>query len=145
MSQIGTIIQNIANMSVNGITAKYNNTIRSNIESANLPYRFIDHRNAGIEIGESVRVTLGSTTTRTDWVITDIMLYRAVNAGINQGTVSLDVYGYMGEYASSVRAIATSKYAILRVSGKTELLEYPEQSGRAYDSVVMQVFLREIV
>lgn len=145
MSQIGTIIQSIAGMSVNGITAKYNNTIRSNIESVNLPYRFIDHRNAGIEVGESARVTLAGGTTRTDWVITDIMLYRAVNAGINQGTISLDVYGYMGEYASAVRAIATSKYVILRVSGKTELLEYPEQSGRAYDGVVMQVFLRETV
>lgn len=145
MSQITTFIQSIANMSVNGITAKYNNTIRSNIESVNLPYRFIDHRNAGIEMAESTRVTFSGGTTTIDWVIVDTMLYRAVNAGINQGQISTDVYGYMGEYASAVRAIATDKYVILRVSGKPDLIEYPEQSGRAYDGVVMQIFLREIV
>jgi hypothetical protein len=144
MSSIDLFIDDIANLSINGITAKYGATLRNTVESAVLPYRFINHRDTGIQIDDYKRTTFAGTTYEASWVITDICLYRAINAGSGVADISINVYDYLSEFAALARSVATSKYTVIRFSGHTDLIEYPHQSDRYFDAIICKLFVKEV-
>ncbi len=143
MSQISDIIQSLANMSVNGITAQYSTTLRDDVVSAVLPYRFISHRGAGMAANRLVRTTFSGPAYQAQWKLFDVCLIRAVGAGIGVSDISFDVYDYMGEYLSGLRDVATNKYVVTDVQMESSLVEWPASSDRRYDAVVAIVTIDE--
>jgi hypothetical protein len=143
MSQINDIIQDLAAMSVNGITAKYSTTLRDDAVSAVLPYRFISHRGAGMSASAFNRTTFSGPAYELQWKIVDAVLIRAVASGIGVSDISFDVYDYMGEYVSALRDIATNKYVVTDVQIESTLVEWPASSDRRYDAVIAVVTISE--
>jgi hypothetical protein len=136
---VDDVISAVASMSVAGITAKYNTDLKSSVETAFMPYRFITHRNAGASTGEYDRDTLNGPHYIASFRITDICLFRAVAQGINEGTISGAIYNYMNEYLAAVRSIATDKYMVVACDLESDLYEYPISSGKYYDTVIASV------
>jgi hypothetical protein len=143
MSQINDIIQDLAAMSVNGITAEYSTTLRDDAVSAVLPYRFISHRGAGMSASALNRTTFSGSAYELQWKIVDAVLIRAVASGIGVSDISFDVYDYMGEYVSALRDIATNKYVVTDVQIESTLVEWPASSDRRYDAVIAVVTISE--
>jgi len=143
MSYINDIVQSLADMSVNGITAEYSTTLRDDAVSAILPYRFISHRGAGMSGSALNRTTFSGPAFELQWKLVDVVLIRPVASGIGVSDVSFDVYDYMGEYVSALRDIATNKYVVVDVQIESSLLEWPASSDRRYDAVIAIVTIAE--
>lgn len=143
MSSINDIVVQIAGLSVNGLVGHYSTTLRDSAESAILPYRFISHRGSGISASEFTRTTFSGAGYTAQWLIRDICLLRAINAGIGLSDISFNVYDYLGEFISQARNIATNKYSIEMVDGDCNVLEWPEKSGKFYDAAVVTIIVKE--
>jgi len=143
MSSINDIVAQIAGLSINGYVGHYSTTLRNSAESAVLPYRFISHRGSGITVSEFTRTTFSGYGYNASWLIRDICLLRAINAGIGLSDVSFNVYSYLGEFVSQARNIATNKYSIEMVDGDCSVLEWPDKSGKFYDAIIVTLVVKE--
>lgn len=136
---VDDIIALIANTSMDGITAQYNTTIKSSVETAFLPYRFISHRNSGASTGEYDRDTLQGPHFVASFRISDICLFRPVAQGTSEGTISTSIYHYMNDYIANIRNVATQHYVVVACDLESDLYEYPVSSGKYYDAVIASV------
>jgi hypothetical protein len=140
---IGAIIDAIASTSVLGYTASHEDTLLDGVSTAQLPYRFISHRGAGMVSSQYERTTLSGRAFTASWRIPDIMLLRPVSAGIGVSSIAFDVFNYMGEYAGLIRDVAAQHYVVDDVEQTSGLVEWPEGSEQYYDAVVYMVTVVE--
>lgn len=140
---ISEIIQAIADTSVLGYTASYDDTLLDGVSTAQLPYRFISHRGAGMNASRYERTTLSGRAFTAAWRVPDLMLLRPVAAGIGISSIAFDVYNYMGEYAALIRDIASQHYVVDDVEISSGLVEWPDGSEQYYDAVVCTVTVVE--
>lgn len=140
---INEIIEAIAGTSVLGYTASYASTLLDGVSTAQLPYRFISHRGAGMVASRYERQTLSGRGYNAAWKIPDIILLQPVAAGIGVSSIAFDVFNYMGEYASLIRDIASQHYVVDDVEQTSGLVEWPEGSEQYYDACICIVTVVE--
>ena len=140
---IGDIIKAIADTNVLGYTASYSSTLLDGVSSAQLPYRFISHRGAGMAATRYERSTLSGRAFNAAWRLQDIILLQPVSLGIGVSSIAFDVFNYMGEYASLIRDIAAQHYVVDDVELTSGLVEWPEGSEQYYDAIVCTVTVVE--
>jgi hypothetical protein len=140
---ISEIIEAIADTSVLGYTASYSSTLLDGVSTAQLPYRFISHRGAGMAATRYERSTLSGRSFNAAWRLQDIILLQPVSLGIGVSSIAFDVFNYMGEYAALIRDIAAQHYVVDDVEQTSGLVEWPEGSEQYYDAIVCTVTVVE--
>lgn len=153
-SQLAAIYAAIAGASISvgsvAVTALNGSTLTESVESAQMPVRLI------LPVGGTAT---GSTPTprtfanRTeggvlvvDWTITDLLLWRGIDAGVGLSDLSPNLISYCGSYLSIVGSLRTSRWSVSNISFPViGGIEWPISSNRWYSGVQASLTIREIV
>jgi hypothetical protein len=145
-SQIDAIMDAVEVMSVSGVTTVYRGaTLKDNVEVADLPVRIISA--VGVMSSRTTVQTLGGAghVMQTEWTITDVAMIRAAGMGIGLKDVAPGLEAYMAAYHDSARTLQGSAWALIGLSVRAQVLEWPQASGRYYDVVTATLTIREII
>jgi hypothetical protein len=145
-SQLVAIVDAIAAMSVTGVTTVYSGTTLKNaVEIADVPARIVSA--VGMQSSRTKTSTLGGSghVMMTEWTITDVALLRPAGMGIGLKDVAATMESYMAAYHDSVRTLVAPAWQLIDVRCRAQILEWPQASGRSYDTVVVTLVISEIV
>jgi hypothetical protein len=145
-SQLVAIVDAIAAMSVTGVTTVYSGTTLKNaVEIADVPARIVSA--VGMQSARTRTTTLGGSghVMQTEWTITDVALLRPAGMGIGLKDVVDTMESYMAAYHDAVRTLVAPSWQIIDVRCRAQILEWPQASGRSYDTVVVTLVISEIV
>jgi ABC-type transport system involved in cytochrome c biogenesis permease subunit len=145
-SQLVAIVDAIAAMSVTGVTTVYSGTTLKNaVEIADVPARIVSA--VGMQSARTKTTTLGGSghVMMTEWTITDVALLRPAGMGIGLKDVVDTMESYMAAYHDAVRTLVAPSWQIIDVRCRAQILEWPQASGRSYDTVVVTLVISEIV
>lgn len=145
-SQLVAIVDAIAAMSVTGVTTVYSGTTLKNaVEIADVPARIVSA--VGMQSARTKTSTLGGSghVMMTEWTITDVALLRPAGMGIGLKDVVDTMESYMAAYHDSVRTLVAPAWQLIDVRCRAQILEWPQASGRSYDTVVVTLVISEIV
>ena len=81
----------------------------------------------------------------TEWTITDVALLRPAGMGIGLKDVAATMESYMAAYHDAVRTLVAPTWQLIDVRCRAQILEWPQASGRSYDTVVVTLVISEIV
>jgi hypothetical protein len=145
-SQLVAIVDAIAAMSVTGVTTVYSGTTLKNaVEIADVPARIVSA--VGMQSARTKTTTLGGSghVMMTEWTITDVALLRPAGMGIGLKDVASTMESYMAAYHDAVRTLVAPSWQLVDVRCRAQILEWPQASGRSYDTVVVTLVISEIV
>jgi len=145
-SQLVAIVDAIAAMSVTGVTTVYSGTTLKNaVEIADVPARIVSA--IGMQSARTRTTTLGGSghVMMTEWTITDVALLRPAGMGIGLKDVVDTMESYMAAYHDAVRTLVAPSWQLIDVRCRAQILEWPQASGRSYDTVVVTLVISEIV
>jgi len=145
-SQLVAIVDAIAAMSVTGVTTVYSGTTLKNaVEIADVPARIVSA--VGMQSARTKTTTLGGSghVMMTEWTITDVALLRPAGMGIGLKDVVDTMESYMAAYHDAVRTLVAPSWQVIDVRCRAQILEWPQASGRSYDTVVVTLVISEIV
>jgi ABC-type transport system involved in cytochrome c biogenesis permease subunit len=145
-SQLVAIVDAIAAMSVTGVTTVYSGTTLKNaVEIADVPARIVSA--VGMQSARTKTSTLGGSghVMMTEWTITDVALLRPAGMGIGLKDVVDTMESYMAAYHDAVRTLVAPAWQLIDVRVRAQILEWPQASGRSYDTVVATLVISEIV
>jgi hypothetical protein len=145
-SQLVAIVDAIAAMSVTGVTTVYSGTTLKNaVEIADVPARIVSA--VGMQSARTKTTTLGGSghVMMTEWTITDVALLRPAGMGIGLKDVVDTMESYMAAYHDSVRTLVAPAWQLIDLRCRAQILEWPQASGRSYDTVVATLVISEIV
>jgi len=145
-SQLVAIVDAIAAMSVTGVTTVYSGTTLKNaVEIADVPARIVSA--VGMQSARTRTTTLGGSghVMMTEWTITDVALLRPAGMGIGLKDVVDTMESYMAAYHDAVRTLVAPSWQLIDVRCRAQILEWPQASGRSYDTVVVTLVISEIV
>lgn len=145
-SQLVAIVDAIAAMSVTGVTTVYSGTTLKNaVEIADVPARIVSA--VGMQSARTKTTTLGGSghVMMTEWTITDVALLRPAGMGIGLKDVVDTMESYMAAYHDAVRTLVAPAWQLIDVRCRAQILEWPQASGRSYDTVVATLIISEIV
>ena len=145
-SQLVAIVDAIAAMSVTGVTTVYSGTTLKNaVEIADVPARIVSA--VGMQSARTKTSTLGGSghVMMTEWTITDVALLRPAGMGIGLKDVVDTMESYMAAYHDAVRTLVAPAWQLVDVRVRAQILEWPQASGRSYDTVVVTLVISEIV
>lgn len=145
-SQLVAIVDAIAAMSVTGVTTVYSGTTLKNaVEIADVPARIVSA--IGMQSARTKTSTLGGSghVMMTEWTITDVALLRPAGMGIGLKDVADTMESYMAAYHDAVRTLVAPAWQLVDVRVRAQILEWPQASGRSYDTVVATLVISEIV
>ena len=145
-SQLVAIVDAIAAMSVTGVTTVYSGTTLKNaVEIADVPARIVSA--VGMQSARTKTSTLGGSghVMMTEWTITDVALLRPAGMGIGLKDVVDTMESYMAAYHDAVRTLVAPAWQLVDVRVRAQILEWPQASGRSYDTVVATLVISEIV
>ena len=145
-SQLVAIVDAIAAMSVTGVTTVYSGTTLKNaVEIADVPARIVSA--VGMQSARTKTSTLGGSghVMMTEWTITDVALLRPAGLGIGLKDVADTMESYMAAYHDAVRTLVAPAWQLVDVRVRAQILEWPQASGRSYDTVVATLVISEIV
>ena len=145
-SQLVAIVDAIAAMSVTGVTTVYSGTTLKNaVEIADVPARIVSA--VGMQSARTKTTTLGGSghVMMTEWTITDVALLRPAGMGIGLKDVVDTMESYMAAYHDAVRTLVAPAWQLIDVRVRAQILEWPQASGRSYDTVVATLVISEIV
>jgi len=145
-SQLVAIVDAIAAMSVTGVTTVYSGTTLKNaVEIADVPARIVSA--VGMQSARTKTTTLGGSghVMMTEWTITDVALLRPAGMGIGLKDVVDTMESYMAAYHDAVRTLVAPAWQLIDVRCRAQILEWPQASGRSYDTVVVTLVISEIV
>lgn len=158
-SQLASIISTIAEqdvtITVNGapqvIEALGLAALPETADSWRLPTRLILPIGAGRAQGQvqQVKTFKGGSSPGVlvvDWTISDVLLYRAADAGIGLADIAPILMDYVAAYMGILGPLRTSKWSVINVTFPIiGPLEWPGGSGKWYDGVQTQLVIREII
>ena len=81
----------------------------------------------------------------TEWTITDVALLRSAGIGFGLSDVALNMETYLAAYHDAVRTLVAPTWQIIDVRCRAQILEWPQGSGRNFDSVVATIVATEII
>ena len=153
-SQLSTIYATIAAATVTvgttTVTALNGATLTESVESAQLPVRLI------LPIGG--QATGSTPTPRTfanrteggvlvvEWTITDLLLWRGIDAGIGLSDLTPDLVTYCANYLSIVGSLRKARWSVTGITfPMIGGIEWPMSSNRWYSGVQAQLVIKEIV
>ena len=145
-SQLVAIVDAIAAMSVTGVTTVYSGTTLKNaVEIADVPARIVSA--VGMQSARTKTSTLGGSghVMMTEWTITDVALLRPAGMGIGLKDVAATMESYMAAYHDAARTLVAPAWQLIDVRCRAQILEWPQASGRSYDTVVVTLVISEIV
>jgi hypothetical protein len=145
-SQLDAIIDAVEAMTVSGVTTVYRGaTLKNGVESADLPARIISA--VGMTSSRTTVQTLGGSghVMQAEWTITDVAMLRAAGMGIGLKDVAPGMESYMAAYHNSARTLQGSAWALIALSVRAQVQEWPQASGRFYDVVTATLTIREII
>lgn len=148
MSQLGTIVSNIAGMLVNlggsAVTARALSSMPDSLRAATLPLRLV--LADGTDNGGGIQaLTLAPGAQQATWRIRDILVYRPVAQGVGLEDALPVLVEYAEDYAAALsenRNIA-DRAVIENVTAEFAVWEYPEGSGTRYHIVEHVLSVRE--
>jgi hypothetical protein len=81
----------------------------------------------------------------TEWTITDVALLRPAGMGMGLRDIALTMETYMAAYHDAVRTLVAPAWQVIDVRCRSQILEWPQASGRSYDTVIATIVISEIV
>jgi len=142
-SQLVSIVASVAGMSVSGIsTVYYGTSLKNAVEIADVPISAI-----GMQSSRTKTTTLGGSghVMMTEWTITDVALLRPAGMGMGLRDIALTMETYMAAYHDAVRTLVAPAWQVIDVRCRSQILEWPQASGRSYDTVIATIVISEIV
>lgn len=149
-SQLATIIQTIASQTVMDVTALGLDALPESVDSWRLPTRLILPIGGGRASGslqgfQTFKSGNSGGVLTVDWAISDILFWRAADAGIGLQEVAPTLIDYCAAYMGALGPLRTNKWAVTGVSFPIiGPFEWPA-GGRTYDGVQVQLVIREII
>lgn len=119
--------------------------LRTSLESAVLPTRQLNPFNARGGGGLQSFWTLQQGVVTMDWLITDMLAWRAHAAGMGLEDIAPDLIAYTVEYVGLIKTLRGPKWNVIGCQMQVLAYEYPLSSGRWWDGVICQLTVREIV
>lgn len=119
--------------------------LRTSLQSANLPVRMLNPFNArgGGNLQNFWTVQQGVVTV--DWLITDMLAWRAHSAGIGLEDIAPDLIAYKVQYVQLLKTLRAHKYNVTQCQMQVLAYEWPLGSGVWWDGVICQLTIREII
>ena len=145
-SQLVSIVAAVAGMSVSGVsTVYYGTSLKNAVEIADVPARIVSA--VGMQSARTKTTTLGGSghVMNTEWTITDVALLRSAGMGIGLKDVAVTMENYLAAYHEAVRTLVAPAWQIIDVRCRAQILEWPQASGRSYDTVITTLVISEIV
>ena len=144
-SQIDAIIDALEAMSVSGVTTVYRGaTLKDNVEVADLPVRIISA--IGMQSNRlQTRTFQSGHVMQTEWTLNDVALLRAAGMAIGRKDIAPSQEAYLGHYHDALRTLIGPSWTVTGASLRSQVLEWPQASGRYYDAVIATIFVSEII
>lgn len=148
-SLLTTIYSTLAaqSITVNGTTVGCLDlsALRTSLQSAVLPTRMLNPFNA--RGGGSLQSfwTLNDGVRTVDWLITDMLAWRAHAAGVGLEDIAPDLIAYTVQYAELLKALRTRTWNVTQCQIQVLAYEWPLASNNWWDGVICQLTIREIV
>lgn len=119
--------------------------LRNDLVSAVLPTRMLNPMSA--RGGGSLQSfwTLGDGVRTVDWLITDMLAWRAYSAGIGLEDIAPDLIAYTVQYAELLKSLRGNRWNVTQCQMQVLAYEWPLGSTRWWDGVICQLTVREIV
>lgn len=144
-SQLDAIIDALEAMSVSGVTTVYRgSTLKDNVEVADLPVRIISA--IGMQSNRLTSKTFQSGhLMQTEWTLNDVALLRAAGMGMGLKDIAPSQETYLGHYHDALRTLIGPTWTVTGASLRSQVLEWPQASGRYYDVVTATLTISEII
>lgn len=144
-SQIDAIIDALEAMAVTGVTTVYRGaTLKDTVEVADLPVRIISA--IGMQSNRLQSRTFQSGhVMQTEWTLVDVALLRAAGMGIGLKDIAPSQEAYLGHYHDALRTLIGPTWTVVGASLRSQVLEWPQASGRYYDAVIATLNISEII
>lgn len=144
-SQLDAIIDALEAMAVTGVTTVYRGaTLKDNVEVADLPVRIISA--IGMQSNRLQSRTFQSGhLMQTEWTLNDVALLRAAGMGIGLKDIAPSQETYLASYHNALRSFIGPTWTITSASLRSQVLEWPQASGRYYDAVIATLTVSEII
>lgn len=144
-SQLDAIIDALEAMAVSGVTTVYRGaTLKDNVEVADLPVRIISA--IGMQSNRLQSRTFQSGhLMQTEWTLNDVALLRAAGMGIGLKDIAPSQETYLASYHNALRSFIGPTWTITSASLRSQVLEWPQASGRYYDAVIATLTVSEII
>jgi hypothetical protein len=146
-SQLASIVDAIAALSITdfAIPVLRGSTMKNQIDDPDIPTRIISA--VGMSSARTKTTTLGGSghVMMTQWTITDVALLRSAGIGMGLRDVSVSMQSYLAAYHDAVRTLAAPSWQVVDVQCRAQILEWPTESGRRYDTVFATLLISEIV
>ena len=144
-SQIDAIIDALEAMAVSGVTTVYRGaTLKDNVEVADLPCRIISA--IGMQSNRlQTRTFQSGHVMQTEWTLVDVALLRGAGMGMGLKDIAPSQEAYLGHYHDALRTMIGPAWTVVGASLRSQVLEWPQASGRYYDAVVATLNISEII
>ena len=144
-SQLDAIIDALEAMSVSGVTTVYRgSTLKDNVEVADLPVRIISA--IGMQSNRLTSKTFQSGhLMQTEWTLNDVTLLRAAGMGMGLKDIAPSQETYLAAYHNALRTLIGPAWTLTGASLRSQVLEWPQASGRSYDVVIATLTISEII
>ena len=144
-SQLDAIIDALEAMAVSGVTTVYRGaTLKDNVEVADLPVRIISA--IGMQSNRLQSRTFQSGhLMQTEWTLNDVALLRAAGMGIGLKDIAPSQETYLASYHNALRSFIGPTWTVTGASLRSQVLEWPQASGRYYDAVIATLTVSEII
>ena len=144
-SQIDAIIDALEAMAVSGVTTVYRGaTLKDTVEVADLPVRIISA--IGMQSNRLQSCTFQSGhVMQTEWTLVDVALLRGAGMGMGLKDIAPSQEAYLGHYHDALRTLIGPTWTVTGASLRSQVLEWPQASGRYYDAVIATLNISEII
>ena len=144
-SQIDAIIDALESMAVTGVTTVYRgSTLKDSVEVADLPCRIISA--IGMQSNRlQTRTFQSGHVMQTEWTLVDVALLRAAGMGVGLSDIAPSQEAYLGHYHDALRTLIGPAWTVTGASLRSQVLEWPQASGRYYDVVTATLNISEII
>jgi hypothetical protein len=146
-SQLTAIVDAVTAMTISGysIPVLRGSSLKNQIDDPDVPTRIVSA--VGMQSARTKTSTLGGSghVMQTEWTITDVALLRSAGIGMGLRDIALDMESYMAAYHNAVRTLIAPAWTLTDVRCRAQILEWPQASGRMYDTVVATLVISEIV
>lgn len=144
-SQIDAIIDALEAMAVSGVSTVYRgSTLKNSVEVADLPVRIISA--IGMQSNRLQSRTFQSGhLMQTEWTLVDVALLRGAGMGIGLKDIAPSMETYLGAYHDALRTLIGPSWTVTGASLRSQVLEWPQASGRYYDAVIATLNISEII
>ena len=122
--------------------------LKQSMESADMPCRLL------LPVGDDTRgegrdaqfVSIGTTMT-VDWIVSDLMLWKATEQGLGLREFAPELVDYCGKYLDAMRSFKcpSSNSSLSGVSMIPGIYEWPSMSNKYYSGVLCQLTIHEVL